>query len=1215
MRPLPYDEGVTPPLPGPPPTLRRVRTVLLCVGLLLPLGVAPGRARAQDAAERTPVPGYALPDGFAAKALEPRLDAAVRRAVASLLDAASPEEAQDAARLVAGVGAPALPHVAAALRGASWGARGRLFSAVAEMDAPDATTLLLMAVRDPAFGVREAAWIGLGKTGDARAREFLSRAPTVAEEPVWRVRVEAVTALRRAALRGVAPKESVITALLAMIEDPDRDVRLRALEEIAPFRSPVITSRLLALHAELRADPEHASPVEERRLVLRALGASGDASDRKLLDVLVDGFVHGDPKPAVEIGRTLFKIGGAELLEDERVSDKALRLLIESESGWAMRDLLARLGRPSAEWLDTRARDLAQRLASGRGEGREDQLSDLVGLLVQADEARGVELLSWFLTGPESSALLPSTRRLALERASTGLAPRLAAQLRAVFRDPGARHLRKAALRAVMLSGGDDLSALLAEALAHSEKETVIAALTLLGQRLDLDPGPRLEELARKSEFGSVRRLALEVLSRRDATAGAAVALDALDDSDQELRRKAIVILGERRDERAFALLLERFQTKQAPPDETAPDTPAPNNDGAGTPPPGDDTGDEGGETPAITISDPSARVDRTRYDLLRALRGAGGDAARPALLTALAEEESTRLRATAAQELRELALPEDAPLLLSRLDVETDERTREQVLRVLAQLGDVEQVRALFAERLAEPGARDATLRLLANAGALPTPDAVLAGVTGSAWSEEQREIGLRLLELHGRVPPTAFLRKLAVSAARIELAGEAVRLIAARGGAEAEAVLLELLTEIDDPARLPFVVREVGRTGSVASVPALTALLHGAAARAAAAVSPGDPSLELVSACAVALGRTADERAARALVDELLRPGLVHVAARESVQENGPFRVGPSCIDVVGALCRGLARLDDDALTRRLEASLSELARDGGDVALDEGYVDGVARYLRDPAAYGLPARRRPRAGAVLRALVPRIAPRLSGLDADALAAVSEQATQDNRVVEAEAAYRASLSVLDVEDALRTEARRDWEQGKLAVLVAQVRAQAGDHDGALAALEAVRAPDPESDELAYLHGYGLVKVGGPPEAARTELEFAHARNPRYPPSVFYLGWVIEVAQGPRAAVPHYEHAAQLDRELVANSGASYRTTRDGRLHPWSHYPYYHARALAAAGLHDDAVAPLVLSIRLDDREAGRALLDPAFKSVKDLDAIVRDALDALPD
>jgi tetratricopeptide (TPR) repeat protein len=288
---------------------------------------------------------------------------------------------------------------------------------------------------------------------------------------------------------------------------------------------------------------------------------------------------------------------------------------------------------------------------------------------------------------------------------------------------------------------------------------------------------------------------------------------------------------------------------------------------------------------------------------------------------------------------------------------------------------------------------------------------------------------------------------------------------------------------------------------------------------------------------------------------------------------------------VEVVRSLCSGLAWFDDDTLVRLLREALDALSRDGRDRALDEGYVDGVARYLRDPAAYGLPSRRRPRAAAVLRALVPRIAPRLSDLDADALAAVSEQAAADGLIVEAETAYRGALAVLDVEDALRTEARRAWERGKLSVLVAQRRAATGDAAAALAALAEVRAPDPESDELAYLHGYGLVKVGGAPAAARAALEFAHARNPRYAPAAFYLAFVVESSLGPQQALNHYEHAAALDRAHVANAGASNKDTRDGRLHPWSHYPYYYARALCRAGLHDEATAPLVLAIRLDDR------------------------------
>src|SRR5207237_999053 len=83
------------------------------------------------------------------------LEAAARRAVDVAKDPATPEDADDAVRVLAGIGRAALPHVVRGLAGASWHARAALVAAVAEMDATDATPLLVAACRDPAFAVRE----------------------------------------------------------------------------------------------------------------------------------------------------------------------------------------------------------------------------------------------------------------------------------------------------------------------------------------------------------------------------------------------------------------------------------------------------------------------------------------------------------------------------------------------------------------------------------------------------------------------------------------------------------------------------------------------------------------------------------------------------------------------------------------------------------------------------------------------------------------------------------------------------------------------------------------------------------------------------------------------------------------------------------------------------------------------------------------------------
>lgn len=1180
---------------------RSLRRACLMLALAAPWTVGAGDAPADEEASRAPVPQYRLPEGWSAAQLPDPLRAAVAKAVATVVDPLSPDAQREASRLISGIGAPALPEVVAALAQAPWSARAALVGAVAEMDAPEATPLLAAAAEDPAFAVREAAVVGLGKTGDPRAGAVLLARSDPAAERVWRVRTVAAEALRRGILRGAVDRSAGEAALVRLLRDPDRDVRLSALTALGPLGAPEALEPLLALHGALREDKD--SPYEERRLVLDALRAYR-TDDPGVRGALVDAFAHDEPEIAVLAAWALFSVHGAAALDDERVAEAVLHQLSQDQE-LGMWEVLAGLGPDAAPWLRARAEQLALRIAAHRAEFHENLLLSLVELLVRVDEDAGVELLHWFLEGRDAGVLDPGTRRIALDKAEAALAHRMGGVLRRFFHAADGRDLRRQTLRALVRSGGDDVASFVDEALNSDDDALAREALDLLGRHPEIPAGPRLAELARDSG-GDLSRLALQTLGRRDPVAAAAVAAASLAHPRREMRLEAAGVLAAARDPAHFDALLARFREE----------------DGSdGVPAPDADPPEEADPERPVTLSpsvSPAERFRRIlRRDLLRALHGVDPARARPLVIESLVREPDPSMRTAAARLLRESTGDADAALLLERAAKDDDAAVREELVDTLAALGDAQTVVDFFSARVADPGSRGETLARLRLSSARVVPAGIEEGLDDPAWKDEHREAALVILERAGRVPEAEKLVALVRGAHTPELTAEALRQLALRGGDRAEQEMIRLLESIEDPGKGAQVARAIGEARAVAAVPALIAALERSRDAAVAAPVRVDPAVELYEAAAAALGRCGGEPAGRVLLAHLLHPDLVRVGARLSVLKGGPFPADdPSPIPLVKTLVRAFAHLDEAACVRLVSEWLAEISADGRDLALDEGYVDGIARYLRDPQAYDLPPRRRPAAALLLHALVLRIAPRLSPIDLEALNDLSSELSTQGRHEEALATYRSYVAQLDVEDAARRPDVRTWQQGKLRVLEARVAHARGETDRALAILGTVRTPDPGNGDLAYLEGYGRVKCGLPDEIAREALRHQLARDGRHANAAFYLGWVVEAMDGAQSAVAHYQRSRELDVKAVQDARGQPRTHRRGRTHPWAFHSYFLGRALAKVGRRDDeARHHLREAILLDDRNAAAALADPVFRRWDDLAGLVREARESLRD
>ncbi len=1165
---------------------------------LVALGAVLGApASADDRDRAAEVPSYELPSGVDESDLPPTLREAARRAVRELRDPPTPDAAAEASRLLAGLGAPALPAVVeglreASLRDASWYARASLVSAIAEMDAPQATPLLLAAAGDPSFAVREAAVRGLGKTGaGVGVPAVLLQRIDPAVEDVWRVRASAATALRRAVLRGVAPRPAGEEALARALLDPDGDARRAALRAVGPLAAPAALPSLLALFRDRGTAPS------DRAAVLSALRAYDEAHD-ELLPELRRGLLETDASElAGQAGATLLQLGGARELDDPEVSRMVVHHLGDAGAPF-LRWALGELGPDAAPWLVEQIRELARRIASRRAEHQQTPIESLVEILYRVRVEDAFTVLRELSVGRNAAVLSPETRRFALRKVRTAFAPRLAEELRAAFDGPAGDGVRRELLSAIEASGGDDLAERLDAALVHDDAEARWVAVDLLKRRPELPAGKNLRALARNPEIRhALRREAVEALARRDADEAGRLAAGLLDATHADVQTWAIELVGRSEDPQHFDALLERLNAEAS--DEPELSTPPP--DGAAV-------------TPTSTSSADRRRRTQKKA-LLTALRSVGGARARPTLIDTLRTDEDPTLRETAARLLRGIVDAADEGLLDELLRSEGEPKVRDTLLDVLVTLEGSDVARGVFSDMLADRRERMRALQRLRASTARVLPAGLEDALTDEAWNDEDRSLALLVLERHGRIPPPATLERLVRGARDKMLAEEALRLLADNESEEAAALLRGLVEGLDDPDKLAMAVGQLSGAGRPALVPVLIEILERWREPAFGAALASEPALQIYRNAAVGLGRCGAPEGGAVLLRHLLDARTSRALAPLSVTGNGPFQpaTSPPVRAVRGLIC-GLAHLDDATCGRLLDAELESLRHDGRDLRLDEGYVDGIARYLRDPVAYRLPGRKRPGTALRLLQLVGRLAPRLSPLDVEAQGYVVGQLETEKRFDEALAAHTTLLDLRDVEEASRSRSRRLEERAKSDVLRARAASAAGRQDEALALLAEIRATDPGHGGLAYLHGYGLVKIGAGDATARASLEYAVTADERNPRPHLYLGWMVEQSEGAARALVHYERAAELDLRRRQEAGGAFNQHRRGMTHQKAFYFYYRARAMALAGDLEGAGERLLQSIVYDDRNAATARREPAFQAASDLEALLAEGLDAIP-
>jgi HEAT repeat protein len=1165
-------------------------------GPALVLALAAGQARAEES-----VPAYELPAGFEAPKLPDALDAAAKGAVATILGPKSPDDEGDAVRVLAGLGRGALPRLVAGLSGAEWYARAALVTAAAEMDAPDATPLLVAACRDPAFAVREAAVSGLGKTGDARGAAALAERSSPDAEPVWRVRVASAAALRRAVLRGVMDRGAGEAALARLLDDPDEDARRAALKEVAPLASATALPALLDVFADAKTQPS------DRTLALAALRAYRTPAP-ELTAALRRGFLADeDPSEAAEAGRTLLAILGPAALSDAEVSEAIVHNLHESRYV-PLREALARLGRPASPWLRDRAVDVATRIAAGRTVDGEATFDELLDTLIQVDEESGLAVVKEILSARPAVPYDKETLQTALRKADLVFAPRMGAELRAFCDAQTDDDLRPDVLKAIVASGGDDVAARLDAALGAKR---ITSTLDLLKAHPAIEAGDNLRAIARgeRRECDAKDRLkAIEALSLRalesDRKEAAAIAARLLDDPQAGIRDHAITVLSASRDPADFERILARLGREDG--SDVRPAKPP---GGEAEPPPA-------GTTPSEHAVDAGANRRRLVRALLQALSMSDGPRARPTLLSFAESDPDAIVRQTAVQALRGRALPADAPKILDLEAKEPDADVRREMLRTLAGLGASPEATARFEKLVADARSRSDALALLAEAGASVVPANLEAGLASVDWPDEDRAAALVALDRAGRAPGAAALAALVAGSHTPGLCDEAARVLASRRDEDATRTLVGLLGSLEDLTKLEAVVKALGARGAPEAEEPLLALFAKTRDRAFAAESETDSSVALYRNCADAVAEFGSERTGEALVAHLLDPRLAHAVADRCVDENGqlePDEAAP--VAILQTLVAAFARRGEAACRRLVEAHVGALAAHGLDFTLPEPFAAGVARYLQTPPAYGpqsrpLPARPRPAAASVLWGLVAREAPRMSEFDLAAHLAADEELAQEGRFREAAEELRAFAALADVEDASRSREERLVEQCRIAARTAQALAAEGRKDEALAVARKLREPDPASGELAYRQGWCLARIGHADAEARAALLDALAQDDKDARIHFQLAWVAEETDGPDAALAAYEQAVTLDRKRVQERTSEDSVAGSVRACEVAAYPYWFARAMRKAGQDAEARGWLAAAVALDDRLAEQARADAAFAGWDRLERALADGL-----
>lgn len=1084
-----------------------------------------------------------------------------------------PGASEEAWRVLAALGRPAMPAVIRALPEAAWLGRSHLVSALAESGVGEVEPVLLAAGADPSWAVREAAAHGLSRGTSPDAAALLAH---LSRDNSWRVRAVACRSLRMLATRGIAPRGEVIAALLDRVYDEDRDVRLTALRELGNLNADEARTVFLAGVKE--------GDEETHDLCFQALTDLENARE-DLISAMEEALGESDAEVFLEAAEKYVELTGAAILDSEMHLRRLLNLL--KSRTLQTSKVFRKIGRPAVPIL---LEDLRSFYSMGRRIAVGDYGPSVLNLVHEIFAEDAVPILEEILLEWIEA---DSIRRHAVDLGARYHAKAMVSTFKKAYREGQFSDIRSALLLGVAAADDPELEALVRDALTSGDTILKRTARKIVEDHPELDVGDALVAAAEEEQDSpELASDLVRLLILREHPEALRVAQALLHHQDPRFRRTGAGPIGFLTDTtQALALLTQAYRREDG-------------RDWA------EDLPDHDGEEPS---DENLERYSNLRQQAVKAMLWSaqlvGGPEALP-LISEAARDRDPVIREGAMTRAAAIDSPGSLALAMSLIEQETDDAVMAEALCVIVGYEDA-AAQALLTRLLRDGDERQRldVLRALRKSEAAHIPSLVIESLGQGGWEEESRLVAVEALGNRGDPSHLPVLSKLVQEDPSLEVRAAAAVALGATRNPAAVPVLLGLLPESDDVFRGDLAelrstaVEVLGELGSAVAVPRLLALLDDEWAGTVDSPEEDSRHLHATDLLLTALGRIRDDRAVYPLLTLLFSPALYQ--SFPLLDQRPP----QNRRSLITSLVRALLRFPDDQLIEVCQAVIEDLKRSGDLYRIDEGYLAYIAGLLADPRSeeIRLP---RPRRGlaALLFALTLEIVPRESATDLAAITHLSAGAAARHDFEAAATLAARQVELTELLDPIGFRKREDYLRADHDFLAGMALLQAGREEEGLLRYRAGRARDPEDPEILNLFAWYLADSGRHLDLALEAAMAAGRRAPSDPFVIDTIGWTLHRRGEFRKAVRHLNLAVTLDLD---------DSERDTYRQPDPALLYHLAAAWTQAGFPENGATCLARSVAMDDNFAPAARTNPDFEPLRKaglLELVIEEGLKAIP-